>query len=154
MMKITALLLACSGAQAFTSVPDNMRISSAVSSSTRPDESWFYQHNGSIQQEDHFSPEVAPDNWMYDAWGGIGQTDFAHKPVGEDDWCYHPWSGIKQTDFYPVSQAANQIMSAPPAPAPASTPPPAPRIPQQSVPESMPEQAMADMQAAGAQAQA
>ncbi|KAL3935122.1 MAG: hypothetical protein SGBAC_009299 [Bacillariaceae sp.] len=152
-MKITALLLACSGAQAFTSVSNNMRISTAVSSTPTPDQSWFFQHNGSIGQTDHYAAESGPDNWMYDAWGGIGQTDFAAKATGEDDWCYQPWSGIKQEDFYPVSQAANQMMSAPNAAQPA-VPPPAPQMPEQAAPEVMPEQAMPQMQNAGVGAQA
>lgn len=151
-MKITALLLTFSGAQAFTSISTNMRLDTAVASSPRPDESWFFQHNGSIEQEDHLAPQQSPDNWMYDAWGGISQTDFAYKPTGEDEWAYQPWSGIKQTDFYPVSQAGNTMMSQPPVNTAPPLPPPAPTMPEQSAPQEMPEQAMPEMETAPAQA--
>ena len=153
-MKITStLLLACSGAQAFTSVSKNMRLDTAVASSPYPDQSWFFQHNGSIQQEDHYAPDTSPDNWMYNAWGTIRQDDFAYKPTGEDDWCYQPWSGIGQTDFFPVSHYYQEMMS---KPSPAK--PTAPRMPQQSAPpapqQTMPQQNMPQFQTAGAQASA
>ena len=120
--QIAALIVGLAGASAFMPVASTNKASTAAAASQKPDDAWFYKHNGGIKQE-----------------------DFVARAPGDSEWFYQPWSRIGQTDFVPHTHADQFFPS--PEPAAVETAPPA--AAEEPVPEApVPEQAMPQMDAA------